>query len=65
MHLTHGEDVLVADDPADFADAMVRLYSDEALWSALATRGLDNVARHFSVDAARATVRRLFFGDRD
>jgi len=63
MHLVHEGDVLVADDPLAFADALVRLYSDEALWSSLAMRGLDNVARHFSVDAARDTVRKLFFSD--
>jgi GT2 family glycosyltransferase/glycosyltransferase involved in cell wall biosynthesis len=62
MHLVPGEDVLVADDAQAFADALVRLYGDEALWQQLAARGLDNVARHFSLDAARATVRRLFFG---
>jgi len=62
MHLVPGEDVLVADDAQAFADALVRLYGDEALWQQLAAHGLDNVARHFSLDAARATVRRLFFG---
>lgn len=61
MHLRDGHDVLVADEPAAFADAVVRLYNDEPLWNALARNGLDNVARHFSLDAARDTVRRVFF----
>ena len=60
MHLRDGEDVLVADDPQTFADAVVRLYEDEALWNALARNGLDSVARNFSLDAARETVRRVF-----
>ncbi len=60
MHLRDGEDVLVADDPQAFADAVVRLYEDEALWNALARSGLDSVARNFSLDAARDTVRRVF-----
>ena len=61
MHLRDGEDVLVADDAAGFADAVLRLHGDEALWSRLSANGRDNVARHFSLDAARAVVRELFF----
>ncbi|WDS37621.1 glycosyltransferase [Pseudoxanthomonas sp.] len=63
MHLCDGVDVLVADTPEAFADAVVRLYGDAALWQTLATHGIDNVHRHFSLDAARATVRRVFFDD--
>lgn len=61
MHLHDGRDVLVADTADAFADALVRLYRDEALWATLARHGLDNVQRHFSLDAARETVRRVFF----
>ena len=60
MHLRDGQDVLVADDPQAFADAVVRLHQDEALWNTLARNGLDSVAAHFSLDAARATVREVF-----
>ncbi len=60
MHLRDGEDALVADDAQAFADAIARLYEDEALWTTLARNGLDNVQRHFSLDAARETVRRVF-----
>ncbi|WP_166212736.1 glycosyltransferase [Cognatiluteimonas telluris] len=60
MHLVDGRDVLVADDAAGFATRVVRLYRDQALWEQLAHAGLDNVRRHFSIDAARDTVRRLF-----
>ena len=60
MHLVDGEDVLIADDAAAFADAVLRVHDDEVLWDRIATQGLDNVARHFSADAARATVRALF-----
>ncbi len=60
MHLRDGEDVLLADDAAAFAEAVVRLYTDDALWRRLAAGGLENVRAHFSLDAARGTVRRLF-----
>lgn len=58
MHLLDGNDVLVADDAARFADAVLRLYDDEPLWTRLAANGLENVRRHFSLDAARDAVRR-------
>ena len=61
MHLRDGVDVAVADAPAAFAEAVVSLYGDRARWEAQARAGLDNVARHFSLDAAAATVRRVFF----
>lgn len=61
MHLRAGHDVLVADDAAGFADAVVRLYQDPVLWQQLAAAGLTNVAEHFSLDAASATVQRVFF----
>ncbi|WP_372361166.1 glycosyltransferase [Xanthomonas sp. NCPPB 1325] len=60
MHLRDGEDVCVADDADAFASAIVRLYQDAALWQRLADNGLRNVARHFSLEAARDTVRALF-----
>ncbi|KLI99614.1 glycosyltransferase [Luteimonas sp. FCS-9] len=63
MQLRDGHDVLLADDADAFAAAVVRLYDDEALWNRLATHGLDNVRRHFSLDAARRTVRTVFFDD--
>ncbi|HEY0333557.1 MAG TPA: glycosyltransferase [Stenotrophomonas sp.] len=60
MHLREGQDVLVADDAPGFAEAIVRLYQDEALWTQLSENGRRNVAEHFSLEAARDTVRRVF-----
>lgn len=60
MHLREGEDVLVADDPLAFAAAVVRLYEDETLWNSLARNGLNSVARNFSLETARETVRKVF-----
>ena len=65
MHLVDGEDVLVAGDADAFADAVLRLYRDEALWQRLATGGLANVAAHFSADAARDVVRKVLLGRGD
>jgi len=56
MHVEPGEDVLVADTAQAFADAVVAAYTDEALWQKLSTRGVANVEKHFSFEAARAAV---------
>ncbi|KGM53076.1 glycosyl transferase [Lysobacter concretionis Ko07 = DSM 16239] len=62
MHLRPGLDVLVADDAAGFAEAVLRGYHDAALWQQLADNGRANVERHFSLDAGRAVVRRVLLG---
>jgi glycosyltransferase involved in cell wall biosynthesis len=56
MGLVDGVDALVADSAEAFADAIVRGYTDDALWVRLAAGGLENTRRHFSPEVARATV---------
>ena len=56
MFLRDGEDVLVADDAQAFADAIVRLARDRALWERLQLGGLENTRRHFSPETARAVL---------
>ncbi len=56
MHVVDGEHALVASDAPSFSAAVVRAYRDETLWQRLAEGGLDNVARHFSFDAARKAL---------
>ena len=51
--------MLVADDAKAFADAIVRLYHDEALWDRLAAGGRENIRTHFSRDVARSAITRL------
>lgn len=59
MFLVDGEDVLLADDPVQFAEAIYRLYTDQPLWERIASYGLRNVERNFSPTAARAVLARL------
>ena len=56
MHLANGVDVLVADHPNTFADAIVAAYRDEKLWNRLSRAGVDNIRRHFSRDAAKRAL---------
>jgi glycosyltransferase involved in cell wall biosynthesis len=59
MHLTPGVDVLVADDPETFADAVALAYGDKALWTRLAEGGRENIRAHFSPELARAALTRM------
>lgn len=59
MHMAAGAEVLVADDGPAFADAVLRLHEDADLWQSLSDAGVANVTAHFSLDAARAVLRRL------
>jgi O-antigen biosynthesis protein len=56
MFLEHGRDVLIADDARSFADCIVSAYEDETLWNRLSAGGMDNVQRHFSMEAARRAL---------
>jgi glycosyltransferase involved in cell wall biosynthesis len=56
MNLRTGEQVLIADDPASFADSMSRLLSDQDLWQHLARAG----RAHIMAISSRETVRRRF-----
>lgn len=57
MSLVDGENVLLADDSADFAAAILRLHDDAQLWLRLSDAALDNIRHHFSFDKARETLR--------
>ncbi|MCX7041755.1 MAG: glycosyltransferase [Gammaproteobacteria bacterium] len=57
MFLVDGQDVLEADAAADFADAVVRLYGDEALWNTLREGGLANTRTYFSRETARRALK--------
>lgn len=51
MRVRDGVHALVADDPQAFADQIVRLYNDEALWNRISQGGLDFVTDMYSLDA--------------
>ena len=59
MGLVSGQHALIADDPAAFADAVVRLYQDDALWQHMSKAGLELLQERFSEQAAANTLKRL------
>ncbi|HET9033911.1 MAG TPA: glycosyltransferase, partial [Dokdonella sp.] len=60
MHVTSGEEVLIADTAEAYADAIIALYNDEAMWQRLSANGLENVREHFSFEAAEKAIHRIF-----
>nr|WP_282452847.1 glycosyltransferase [Lysobacter sp. CAU 1642] len=64
MFLEAGRDVLVGETPEALAEAVLRLYEDEALWMQLSEAGLRNVAEHFGFEAARRAIQRVLTAPR-
>jgi O-antigen biosynthesis protein len=59
MGLQDGYNVLIGDAPDVFADQVVRLYSDEALWNKLSKNIFKLVEQDFSVAAAKLKIANL------
>jgi GT2 family glycosyltransferase/glycosyltransferase involved in cell wall biosynthesis len=59
MEIEAGSEALVASEPAQFADEIVRLYRDPELWLRLSDAGLANIRAHFSFEAASAALERI------
>jgi GT2 family glycosyltransferase len=56
MHLEPGIDILIADKPEAFAEAVVHLYHNQDVWEKLSAGGLRNIEKHFSVEVARRAM---------
>lgn len=59
MYTKHGVDVMMSDDAQVFAEHVIKLYQDEALWNQVSKGGLSNVERWFSFNAAKAQVQNI------
>lgn len=57
MQLEDGRDVLIADSPDAFRDAVERVYGDASLWQRLSDNAMANVAKHFSPQLALQALR--------
>ena len=60
MDLSDHEDVLVADEPEDFAHALIELYESEELWNRLSENGIKKTKAVYSIDAARERLQAVF-----
>jgi sugar transferase (PEP-CTERM/EpsH1 system associated) len=60
LGLAVGTDILVADDAPEFADAVVRLLTDETLRKAMAARASEKVRRNFSWENISLDLERVY-----
>jgi 2-polyprenyl-3-methyl-5-hydroxy-6-metoxy-1,4-benzoquinol methylase/glycosyltransferase involved in cell wall biosynthesis len=60
MKLTDGKNVLIADSPAAFARAVVRLYTDDLLWEQISAGSLLHVKIHFSKAVVQKKLTQVF-----
>jgi GT2 family glycosyltransferase len=54
------EEILIADQPEDFARAIIELYESEQLWNKISENGLKKTRALYSTDAARTKLEFLF-----
>ena len=63
MDLTDHADILVADEPEDFARALIELYESEELWNTLSQNSIKETRASYSTDTASKTLEFLFSDD--
>jgi GT2 family glycosyltransferase/glycosyltransferase involved in cell wall biosynthesis len=63
MDLTDHEDILVADEPEDFARALIELYESEELWDTLSQNSIKETRASYSTDTASKKLELLFSDD--
>jgi glycosyltransferase involved in cell wall biosynthesis len=59
MYITDGLNGLVADSAKDFADAIVTLNKDRALWEKIQLNAKSIIAKHFSIEQATKQLKQL------
>jgi GT2 family glycosyltransferase/glycosyltransferase involved in cell wall biosynthesis len=59
LNLVNGTHALIADTPEDFAEAIVRAYTDECLWQKLSREGQRLIADEFGPKRLQEAVRKL------
>jgi glycosyltransferase involved in cell wall biosynthesis len=60
MELRDREDILVADEPQDFAEALIALYESEELWNRISENGIEKTRSLYSAEVASEKLERLF-----
>jgi len=56
LGVVNGEECLIADDPEQFAHAVVKLYTNRSLWKKLSENGMKLVRTNFSEPVAKARM---------
>jgi GT2 family glycosyltransferase/glycosyltransferase involved in cell wall biosynthesis/ubiquinone/menaquinone biosynthesis C-methylase UbiE len=57
--LVDGQNVLIADDPQEFAQKAILLWNEEELWDKLSRNSLEHISKCFSYETAREQFKEL------
>ena len=57
--LVNKETALIADDPEEFAEAVIEVYKDEGLWNRLSSNSIRLIEERYSERAVKETVREI------
>jgi GT2 family glycosyltransferase/glycosyltransferase involved in cell wall biosynthesis/radical SAM superfamily enzyme YgiQ (UPF0313 family)/MoaA/NifB/PqqE/SkfB family radical SAM enzyme/cytochrome c-type biogenesis protein CcmH/NrfG len=60
MELVSGKHIIIADSPEDFAEAVVHLYKNEPLWTALSQEGQSFIREHYSPKKVQEGLENMF-----
>ena len=62
MPYVHGESILIADDPSEFANHVIRLLTDADLYKNMTTAAEAINAKHYSWDQSIQKLERIYAG---
>ncbi len=60
LDLTDGYDVIIADEPSEFAMKVVELYRNETLWNKISKNSLESMKNKFSAEIADKEFQKMF-----
>ena len=56
MNLKDREDVLIADDPIDFSNAVIELYRNKSIWEKYSEKSFDYVRKNCTLEVAKEKI---------
>lgn len=60
MGVIHGENILIADSPKDFANSVIKLLKDESLRTKICLNGREFIKNNYSIDAVAEKIYSVF-----
>lgn len=58
--LINGENALIADEPEAFADAVIRLYTNEILWNKISKKSIKVIQKNYSKEVVSRKISYTF-----
>ena len=65
MGLSHGDNILIADTPTEFARQVIDLFLNQTLWAKLSIQGKKKVMEQWSPEKVSEILARIFTAEPD